>query len=101
MNLGEAIKIVRIKAGLTQKEVYTRAQLTQGFYSGLETGMNKPSMDTLERICDALGLPMFLIIFLATDRRSLNRNDRAWFDNLSPVLDALIDEKTTNKNVQK
>lgn len=97
MKLGEAIKSIRLKAGLTPKEVYTRAQLTQGFYSGLEVGVNKPSLDTLQRISDAIGVPMFFVIFLATDRHSLKRKDRVWYDNLSPVLNALIDEITNTK----
>jgi transcriptional regulator with XRE-family HTH domain len=100
MKLGEAIKSIRVKAGLTPKEVYTRAQLTQGFYSGLEVGVNKPSLDTLQRISDAVGVPVFFIMFCATDRRELTRKDRIWYDNLYPVIDALVAELTT-KNAKK
>lgn len=97
MNLGEAIKSIRIKAELSQKEVYTRAQLTQGFYSGVESGSCKPSLDTLQRIADAMRVPMFLIIFSATEKRNLSRKERIWYDNLLPVMNTLIDEMTTTK----
>lgn len=97
MNYGEAIKSVRLKMGLTQEEVCNRAQLTQGFYSSVEHGNNVPGLGTLQRISDAFGLPMFFIIWIATERHSLSKKERVWYDNLSPVISAIMEELTTSK----
>lgn len=91
MNLGEAIKQIRIKLELTQEDVCNRAQVTQGFYSSIEKGNNKPSIQTLERICAAFNIPVFLLIWIATDRRELSKKYRCLYDNLSPSPTAIFE----------
>lgn len=96
MKLGKAIRTIRLKMGLTQDEVCSRASITQGFYSAIENGSNPPSIETLKRICDAFDIPLILIIWRATDRNELSKKERAWYDNLNPVIDAIIDETITS-----
>ena len=53
--IGQKIKRLRIKLGLTQEELADRTELTKGFISQLENDITSPSIATLMDILDALG----------------------------------------------
>ncbi len=55
MNVGEKVKNLRLKMGLTQEELAERSDLTKGFISQLERGNTSPSVDTMDLIVRALG----------------------------------------------
>lgn len=55
MNLGEKVKQLRIKHGLTQEELAARTELSKGFISQLERDLTSPSIATLMDILEALG----------------------------------------------
>lgn len=58
MDFGARIKQLREAAGLSQNELARRAGLAQSGLSYLESGAKGPSIDTLLRICSALGLSL-------------------------------------------
>ncbi|NPV80694.1 MAG: helix-turn-helix transcriptional regulator [Firmicutes bacterium] len=58
MDFGIRIKELREAAGLSQNELARRAGIAQSGLSYLETGAKSPSIDTLLRICDALGVSL-------------------------------------------
>ncbi|MDY3052216.1 MAG: XRE family transcriptional regulator [Ndongobacter sp.] len=58
MQIGEKIKNLRLRMGLTQEELAERSDLTKGFISQLEHDNASPSVDTLENIVGALGTTM-------------------------------------------
>ena len=55
MEIGDKIKSLRKKMGLTQEELADRSELTKGFISQLERNLNSPSVDTLADVLEALG----------------------------------------------
>lgn len=55
MQIGEKIRDLRLKMGLTQEELAERSNLSKGFISQVEHGNTSPSVDTLENIVYALG----------------------------------------------
>ncbi len=55
MNIGEKIKRLRLKYGLTQEELADRAELSKGFISQLERDLTSPSIATLTDILECLG----------------------------------------------
>lgn len=56
IDIGERIKELRIKNGLTQEELADRAELSKGFISQLERNLTSPSISTLEDILQCLGI---------------------------------------------
>lgn len=54
--LGELLRRLRKRAGLTGKELAQRAQVAQPTVSRIETGRLLPTPETVERLVDALGL---------------------------------------------
>ncbi|MDR1795698.1 MAG: XRE family transcriptional regulator [Erysipelotrichaceae bacterium] len=58
MDIGQKIKQLRIKNGLTLNDLASRCELTKGFLSQLERGLTTPSIPTLQDIVEALGITM-------------------------------------------
>ena len=52
----EKIKSIRVKKGCSQMELSLRSNLSQSFIANLERGKKQPSVVTLLRIADALGV---------------------------------------------
>ncbi len=55
MEIGEKIKRLRSRRGLTQEELAARTELSKGFISQLERDITSPSIATLMDILEALG----------------------------------------------
>lgn len=55
IKIGENIKRLRLKNGLTQEEVADRCELSKGFISQLERELTSPSIATLIDILECLG----------------------------------------------
>lgn len=54
--LGKEIQVLRIREEMTQKEVAKESGLTAPFLSKLERGEGNPTLNTLEKIADALSI---------------------------------------------
>ncbi len=52
--LGERLRVIRTKKGLTQEEVARRADTERGYYAKLEQGYALPSLKLLEKILKVL-----------------------------------------------
>jgi transcriptional regulator with XRE-family HTH domain len=52
--MGEELRKVRERAGMTQEQLSFRAGLSRPYISQLERNLKSPTVDTLFRICDAL-----------------------------------------------
>ncbi len=55
MQIGDKIKRMRLRLGLTQEELAARTELSKGFISQLERDLTSPSIATLMDIVEALG----------------------------------------------
>ena len=58
MDLGNRVKQLRVKSGLTLEELASRTELTKGFLSQLERNLASPSIATLEDIVRVLGVSL-------------------------------------------
>ncbi|MBS7263130.1 MAG: helix-turn-helix transcriptional regulator [Eubacteriales bacterium] len=55
MKIGEKIRRMRMRLGLTQEELANRCELSKGFISQLERDLTSPSIATLIDILESLG----------------------------------------------
>lgn len=62
MNINEIIKQKRIEKNISQRELGRRIDKTGQFISLIEKGTNKPSIDTLKDIAEALDVSMIDLI---------------------------------------
>ena len=56
--LGERLRSLRKEAGLTQEELAERAELSFKYYAEVERGLRNPSLRSMEKIANALGVGM-------------------------------------------
>jgi transcriptional regulator with XRE-family HTH domain len=62
--VGKRIKIVRQRSGLTQDQLAEQVGLSPKYISGIERGVENPSMDILLRVAKILGVePYDLFLF--------------------------------------
>lgn len=54
--VGKRIRYYRLKRGLTQEELAFMIQTSTSYLSNIERGVKKPSLGTLAKISEALGL---------------------------------------------
>lgn len=81
MNLGTIIRRERKKRDLTLKMVAERAGLSQGFLSQVENDVNSPSVETLVKICNAIGVDAGRVIQQAGKQERVSVIRRAdWQD---------------------
>lgn len=59
MNMGEAIKSARKKAGLTQKELGKRMGVSGTMVAMYETNQRNPKRETINKIAEALGISKY------------------------------------------
>jgi transcriptional regulator with XRE-family HTH domain len=64
--LGKRLKKRRTEMGLSLRELAEKTSLTASFLSQLERGLTNSSLKSLQKIADALGVP--LLYFLSEDR---------------------------------
>ena len=60
--VGEAIRRARQKAGLSQEAVADKAGLHRTYISLVERNKKSPTLDTLFRICQAIGVSTSAIV---------------------------------------
>lgn len=56
--VGDNIRRLRLKLGLTQEEIALKSGLSQGYINQLESGKRRFTQKSLELIADALSVPM-------------------------------------------
>jgi transcriptional regulator with XRE-family HTH domain len=56
MSLGEELRRVRMRAGLSQEDLAFKADISRNYVSLLERDEKSPTVQTLFRICRALGV---------------------------------------------
>ena len=58
MNLNEALRILRIRAGLTQKQLADMLELDRSSYTYYETGKSMPTVPAFKRLSNLYGVSM-------------------------------------------
>lgn len=56
MNIGKRLKKYRNQLNLSQKRLSMYTGISQSFISSIESNKQSPTITTLERICDTLGI---------------------------------------------
>ena len=90
IDIGEKIRELRVKNGLTQEELADRAELSKGFISQLERNLTSPSISTLEDILQCLGVTVGEF-FAEEDGRQMVFGEEDYFEKVDPDLNNIIE----------
>lgn len=67
------IKSIRVEKGLTQKKLAKMAEMNEVQLRAIENGRGNPTMKTLERIADALEIPVDSLLYTSILGRNIKR----------------------------
>jgi len=94
MNYGKAIRIARSIADLSQGELADRSGLDRSYLSLIESEKRKPTVETLQDVSNALGIPFHLLTLLATEKEDTKRINEEQVLGLAKQLTQLLLENS-------
>lgn len=68
MNAGMGLQRCRTFLGVTQDNLGTASGISRAQISRIEHGKN-PTISTLQKLSGALGIPLFVLIYMASDEK--------------------------------
>jgi transcriptional regulator with XRE-family HTH domain len=92
MEIGEQIKRIRTAKGLSQKEVTMTAKLDKAQYSRIENGKTDPSVSTVERIAQALGVTLSELFAKPDELKDVHSIDKSIMEKVA-LIEKLSDEE--------
>ena len=92
MDIGKNIKKIREAKGLTAKEVISAINMGAPMYSRIETGKTEPSLSTLKKIAQALGVSLSELFIDENEEKEVNSYDKTIMEKIR-LIDSLNDEE--------
>ena len=90
MDIGNAIKQIRVLKGLRQKELADRIGMSQPHFSQVENNRKKPSLDMLENIAKQLNTPLAVLFWFTISEEDMDWDKVEAYKILKPVIDEMI-----------
>lgn len=92
MNIGKAIKLCRQQKGLGQAVLANEADISTSYLSLLERNLRDPNWSTIQRISEALRVPMSILVFLSADIDDLGELSPELAEKMSYLTYQLIQD---------
>lgn len=92
MNIGQAIKLCRIRRGISQAELARRAECSVSYLSMLENNKRDPTISTMNKISKALCVPVGIIFFLGAEGNDLVGIDKSLQGDIARTALELLNE---------
>ncbi|WP_083350547.1 helix-turn-helix domain-containing protein [Terriglobus roseus] len=90
MNYSKAIRVARSLADLSQGELADRANIDRSYLSLIESGKRQPTLDTIEKLAQALRMPFHLLSLLGISEADAQRAKPGQIESLSLALTELL-----------
>jgi transcriptional regulator with XRE-family HTH domain len=94
MDIGNAIKEIRVKKGFTQKAFAKKCGLSANALCQIEKDNVQPQKNTIKKICKALNIPSSYLLMFAVEEEDVPEDNRAVFKALSGIKDLLIEPRS-------
>lgn len=99
MDVGLAIKTLRIKNGMTQTQLAERCGMSTNAVSIIETGKAFPPKATVEKLCQAFGIPQSYLMLATIEESDIPDEKRVLYRALlEPLRDELLNDNKTVPN---
>jgi transcriptional regulator with XRE-family HTH domain len=90
MNYSKAIRVARSLADLSQRQLADRAEIDRSYLSLIESGKRQPTIETIEKIAQALKMPFHLLSLLGSEADDVQNANPAQIESLSLALTKLL-----------
>jgi len=101
MNYGKALRIARAVSGLQQQELARRAGLNASHISLIEKGLRNPSVEAIEKLSEALGIPESLFTLLAAESGDTKGINEAELEGIGKYLARFVIRNETTATGQR
>jgi transcriptional regulator with XRE-family HTH domain len=92
MDLGLAIKSIRVQKGLKQNQFAELCNITQAYLSQIENNNKEPNLSTLKVISSKLGTPLPILFFLSLDNDDVKPEKKEAFKIIAPSIKSLVNQ---------
>lgn len=92
MTIGEVIKKIIKKRGLTQVEVAKSIGKSTTALSQIINGVYEPNPESLEKLCNVLDVPKPILYFMMISEEDLPEEKKEIFKDFEPILKDFISE---------
>ena len=93
MDIGTAIKSIRTRKKITQKDLAAKCGISANALCSIEKNASFPSKETINKICDALEIPVSYLLFFSITEEDVPEEKLGIFNALKePIQKILIDE---------
>lgn len=90
MNIGAAIKKIRVEKGISQGDLAASCEISQTSLSQIEKGVKRPSTSTLKSICRELEVPETIIYLYALEENDIPESKKELFKHIFPTVEDMI-----------
>lgn len=90
MHIGTAIKLVRKEKGLGQKDLAEMTGLSVNALSQIETNVSFPHKNTIEKIAQALQVPVSYLLFFSISQEDVPEEKRKIFNSINEALRSIL-----------
>ena len=80
MNIGGAIKLLRKKKEITQKDFCDKVGISQASLSQIESGKKRPKVKTLENICSNLNVTQGALMVLSLTEEDFPKDKKEFYN---------------------
>ncbi len=92
MKIGQVIKKIIKKRGLTQVEVAKQIGKSTTALSQIINGVYEPNPESLDKLCSVLEVPKPILYFMMVSENDLPEDKKEIFKDFEPVLKEFIAE---------
>lgn len=91
MDIGNAVKQLRLQRGLNQTEFAEQCGLSQSYLSSIEKNRKEPTLTILKNIANSLNIPTPVLVFFALEEDDIvDDSKKKAFTQLIPSIKNLI-----------
>lgn len=85
--IGAKIRYLRLKRGMSQETLALNCDMNPAFLGHVERGMRCPTVNTLQRICNGLGITLAELILTQSDEAQVSDDPRS--ASIQHILDVM------------
>lgn len=97
MKIGSAIKEMRTRKGLTQQALADQAGITRAYLSQIEGNHKKPTLETVEKLSEAMEVPPQVLLFLSLTEEDIPEDRRESYGQMYDIVKDML-ERTVHDN---
>jgi transcriptional regulator with XRE-family HTH domain len=93
MDIGSAIKSIRTRKKITQKDLAAKCGISANALCSIEKNVSFPTKETIKRICDALQIPVSYLLFFSITEDDVPKDKQGIFNALKePIQKVLVED---------